>query len=65
MAAAFSGVMIDYLIAAGVSEPFTKTLLVFTVLSATAIPFFYFAAKRFHKDRDRLFEAMEAGEFSV
>ena len=61
----FSGIMIDYLIAAGVSEPFTKTLLIFTVLSATAIPFFYFAAKRFHQDRDRLFDAMEAGEFSI
>jgi MFS family permease len=61
----FSGIMIDYLIELGVSEPFTKTLLVFTVLSATAIPLFYFAATRFHHDRDRLYKAMEAGEFSI
>lgn len=61
----FSGVMIDYLMAEGVSEPYTKTLLVFTALSATAIPFFYWAAIRFHHDRRRLFKAMERGEFSV
>ena len=60
-----SGIMIDYLIAQGVSEPFTKTLLIFTVLSATAVPFFYFAARRFHLDRERLAEAMEQGKFSV
>ena len=59
----FSGIMIDYLLAAGVSEPYTKTLLVFTALSATAIPLFYFAAVRFHHDRDRLFKAMEQGQF--
>ncbi len=61
----FSGILIDYLIAAGISEPYTKTLLIFTVLSATAIPLFYFAALRFHKDRERLFEAMEEGRFAV
>ena len=60
-----SGVMIDYLMAEGVEEPYTKTLLVFTALSATAIPFFYWAANRFHRDRDRLFEAMEAGKFTL
>ena len=61
----FSGVMIDYLMAEGVSEPYTKTLLVFTALSATAIPFFYWAAIRFHHDRRRLFKAMERGEFLI
>ena len=61
----FSGITIDYMIEAGVSEPFTKTLLVFTALSATAVPLFYFAAIRFHRDRDRLFKAMEAGEFQL
>ena len=59
----FSGIMIDYLIAEGVEEPYTKTLLVFTALSATAIPLFYWGAKRFHYDRDRLYEAMQAGQF--
>ncbi len=61
----FSGIMIDYLIAEGIEEPYTKTLLVFTALSATAIPLFYWAAIRFHRDRDRLFDAMERGEFSL
>jgi len=61
----FSGIMIDYLIAEGVDEPFTKTLLVFTALSATAIPLFYFAAKRFHSDQDRLYKAIDAGHFKL
>lgn len=61
----FSGIMIDYLIAIGVSEPYTKTLIIFTLLSASAIPFFYFAATRFHLDRDRLFKAMEEGRFAA
>lgn len=61
----FSGYMIDHLIALEVEEPFTKTLLVFTALSSTAIPFFWFAAKRFHKDKNRLFEAMQEGKFSL
>ena len=61
----FSGIMIDWLLALGVEEPFTKTLLVFTALSATAIPLFYLGARRFHHDRERLYKAMEDGRFSV
>ena len=61
----FSGIMIDYLIAEGVEEPYTKTLLVFTALSATAVPLFYWAARRFHYDRDRLYKAMRAGRFQL
>ena len=53
-----SGDLIDYLIARGTEEPYTVTLLIFSGLSATAIPLFYFAARRFHHDRDRLFEKM-------
>jgi len=59
-----SGFFIDAMIARDVEEPYTITLLVFSVLSATAIPLFYLAAKRFHHDRDRLYAAMERGEFS-
>lgn len=59
-----SGVMIDYLIAQGVSEPYTKTLLVFTGLSATALPLFYLAATRFHRDRERLYQAIAEGKFA-
>ena len=58
-----SGFFIDYLIANDVEEPYTICLLVFSGFSATALPLFYFAARRFHKDRDRLYAAMEAGQF--
>lgn len=60
-----SGHMIDWLIARGTPEPYTLTLLVFTGLSATAIPLFYWAARRFHRDRERLYQAMQAGRFAL
>jgi MFS family permease len=52
------GYMIDALMAAGVAEPYTKTLLVFTVLSSTAIPCFWVAGRRFGRDRDRLYRVV-------
>jgi MFS family permease len=52
------GYMIDALIAAGVEEPYTKTLLVFTTLSTVAIPCFWVAGRRFARDRERLYQRM-------
>lgn len=49
------GIVIDALIAGGVAEPYSMTLLAFTGLSLLAIPLFYFAGKRFSSDRARLF----------
>jgi hypothetical protein len=46
------------MIARGVHEPYTKTLLAFTALSATALPLFWLAGKRFVSDRDRLYGAL-------
>jgi MFS family permease len=51
------GYMIDALIASGTPEPYTKTLITFTALSATAIPLFWVAGQRFVSDRDRLYAA--------
>ncbi len=53
-----SGVLIDALRAEGFAEPYTIALLVFSGLSATAIPLFYFAGLRFERDRARLLEQM-------
>ncbi|MFU8817583.1 MAG: hypothetical protein ACNA7W_19735, partial [Pseudomonadales bacterium] len=53
------GICIDMLAARGVAEPYTVTLLVFTLISLTAIPLFFLAGRRFSGDRERLF-AMEA-----
>jgi MFS family permease len=52
------GVVLDGMIARGVHEPYTKTLLAFTALSATALPLFWLAGKRFVSDRDRLYGAL-------
>jgi MFS family permease len=48
------GILIDYLLARGVAQPFTWTLLLFTFISLTAIPLFYMAGRRFTRDRQRL-----------
>ena len=58
-----SGYLIDGMIAMQISEPFTKTLLILSAMSATSIPLFYLAAKRVHRDKARLFAAVEAGAF--
>jgi hypothetical protein len=54
------GWLIDHLIARGASEPYSITLLAFTVLSLTSTPLFFLAGRRFRGDRERLFAAMAA-----
>jgi MFS family permease len=49
------GYLIDYLMAAKVAEPYTWTLVIFTVFSGLSIPLFYLAGRRFAHDRDALF----------
>jgi MFS family permease len=51
------GVAIDALAASGVAEPYTWTLLIFTLLSLLAIPLFFLAGRRFQSDRQRIFRA--------
>ncbi len=53
------GFFIDYLVARSVPEPYTWTLVAFTVLSMVCIPCFYFAGRRFQMDRERLYLATE------
>ena len=48
------GVVIDVLQARGVAEPYTWTLLVFTLLSLLALPLFWLAGRRFADERARL-----------
>ncbi len=52
------GVAIDAFAAAGVEQPYTWTLLVFTCLSLLAIPLFYMAGRRFNVDREQIFLRM-------
>jgi hypothetical protein len=54
------GIAIDRMAAAGIEDPFTWTLLVFTGLSFLAIPLFFLAGRRFIADRTRIFELMAA-----
>jgi MFS family permease len=52
------GIVIDLLAARGVAEPYTWTLLVFTLLSLLAIPLFFIAGSRFRTDRERIFGSL-------
>ncbi|MBT6583722.1 MAG: hypothetical protein HON77_05385, partial [Gammaproteobacteria bacterium] len=49
-----AGIYIDYLIDIKSPEPYTQTLLWFTVISLSAIPLFFFAGRRFETDKARL-----------
>jgi MFS transporter, Spinster family, sphingosine-1-phosphate transporter len=49
------GFAIDRFAAAGIEQPYTMTLLVFTLLSLLAIPLFFLAGRRFHTDRAQLY----------
>ena len=51
------GIFVDWMIAENIAEPYTVTLLVFTALSLIAIPLFYFAGRRFERDREALYSA--------
>ncbi len=48
------GILIDLFIARGYSEPYTAALLIFTGVSACAIPLMYLAGRNFVADRARL-----------
>jgi MFS family permease len=52
------GIFIDWLIGRNVAEPYTWTLLVFTLISLLAIPLFYIAGRRFGRDREQVFARM-------
>jgi MFS family permease len=56
------GVLIDVLQARGVAEPYTWTLVGFTVLSILTVPFFWIAGRRFASDRERLEASVAAAE---
>ena len=52
------GIVVDWMIAEEIAEPYTMTLLAFTALSLIAIPLFYFAGRRFERDREALYASM-------
>jgi MFS family permease len=48
------GILIDVLAARGIAEPYTKTLVIFTVISMSATLFFLLAGRRYRSDKERL-----------
>ena len=53
-----AGYAIDWMAESGVAEPYTVTLVVFSIISALAIPLFYFAGRRFEQDRAALYASI-------
>ena len=51
-----SGYFIDVMAEAGTAEPYTVVLVIFSLLSALAIPLFYLSGKHFHRDKARLLD---------
>ncbi|MGI9313342.1 MAG: MFS transporter [Luminiphilus sp.] len=49
-----SGLLLDWLMLNEIADPYTVTLVSFTVISFSAIPLFFFAGRRFHQDRQVL-----------
>ena len=49
-----AGVVIEILQDAGTPEPYTRTFLAFTFVSMLSLPLFFFAGRRFGRDRDAL-----------
>lgn len=48
------GICVDYMKTNNFDEPYTWTLIIFTVISAASIPCFYLAGKRYKKDKKEL-----------
>ena len=48
------GIVTDILRAQGAAQPYSLGLLIFTILSAAALPAFFLAGRWFKRDRDRL-----------
>ncbi len=49
-----AGLMIDKLQQAGVAEPYSVTLIIYTLISLLSIPMFVFAGRRFKRDKRAL-----------
>ena len=54
LGASSAGYMIDVFINYKVSEPYSLTLVTYTIISLLSIPIFIFAGKKFEKDKNRL-----------
>ncbi len=49
-----AGLMIDTFEQAGINEPYTLTLIIYTCVASLSIPMFLLAGQRFEKDRQKL-----------
>ncbi len=58
-----AGLVIDWQMAAQIPDPYTKTLVTFTLISMLSIPMYWVAGRRFDRDRKALFERESVASF--
>ena len=54
------GLCVDYMKTNNFDEPYTWTLIIFTVISAASIPCYYLAVKRYKRDKKELESSFSA-----
>jgi hypothetical protein len=54
LGASTAGFMIDFFETSGFAEPYSTTLLTYTLISLISVPIFIFAGKRFEQDKLKL-----------
>ena len=54
------GIFVDWLIANDFNNPYTTSMVLFNLISFVTIPLFFFAGRRFVKDRQALQSYMDA-----
>ena len=60
----FAGIAIDIMRQSGVADPYTWALFGFTLFSTSAIPLFFFAGKRYARDKEALHQSLKEAEGS-
>ena len=58
----FAGIAIDIMRQSGVADPYTWALFGFTLFSTSAIPLFFFAGKRYARDKEALHQSLKEAE---
>ena len=58
----FAGIAIDIMRQSGVTDPYTWALFGFTLFSTSAIPLFFFAGKRYARDKEALHQSLKEAE---
>jgi MFS family permease len=57
-----SGQLVDYFMSINYPDPYTWTLIIFSVIGSLCIPCYYMAGKKFHQDKNNLEEIFKSDQ---